>query len=135
MGSLRAMAQVVVYGNRASLDANREALSRAIHGALVSALSYPEGKRFQRFVALEPGDFVYPDDRGSDYTIIEISLFEGRTEAARRDLIAQLFARIEAEAGIAPHSVEVTITETPRVNWGIRGMNAADLALDYVVEV
>ena len=135
MGSLRAMAQVVVYGNRTSLDANREALSRAIHGALVSALSYPEGKRFQRFVALEPGDFVYPDDRGPDYTIVEISLFDGRTEAARRDLIAQLFARIEAEAGIAPHSVEVTITETPRVNWGIRGMNAADLVLDYVVEV
>lgn len=62
-------------------------------------------------------------------------MFEGRTEAAKRTLIAELFARIEAEAGIAPHSVEITITETPKSNWGIRGLNAADLALGYTVEV
>ncbi len=129
------MAQVVVYGNRSSLDVHREALSRAIHGAIVSALSYPPEKRFQRFVALDPADFIYPDDRGPDYTIIEISMFEGRTEAARRDLIAQVFARVEAEAGIAPHSVEITITETPKANWGIRGVNGADLSLGYAVEV
>jgi hypothetical protein len=29
----------------------------------------------------------------------------------------------------------ITITETPKVNWGIRGQNAADLTLNYRVEV
>jgi 4-oxalocrotonate tautomerase family enzyme len=129
------MAQVVVFGNRSSLHSNRDALSRAIHGAIMSALSYPAEKRFQRFIALDAADFIYPDDRGPDYTIIEISMFEGRSESAKRELITQLFARIEQEAGIAPHSVEITITETPKVNWGIRGANAADLALGYQVEV
>ncbi|ROP65762.1 hypothetical protein EDF55_0202 [Curtobacterium sp. ZW137] len=47
----------------------------------------------------------------------------------------ELFARIESEAGISPHSVEITITETPKVNWGIRGMNAEDLVLDYEIDV
>lgn len=101
----------------------------------MAALAYPPEKRFHRFIGLDPDDFVYPEDRGSDYTIIEVSLFEGRSEDARRSLIREIFSRLESEAGIPPHSVEITITETPRVNWGIRGRNAADLALDYRVEV
>lgn len=129
------MAQIVITGHRSSLDRRRQQLSDAIHAAVMSALDYPAEKRFHRFVALEAADFVHPADRGRDYTIIEIAMFEGRTEAAKRRLIAELFERIEAVAGIAPHSVEITITETPRVNWGIRGVNAADLALGYTVEV
>lgn len=69
--------------------------------------------------------------RGEQHTIIEISMFEGRSESAKRHLIRELFTRIEAEVGFAPHSVEITLTETPRVNWGIRGQNAADLSLGY----
>jgi phenylpyruvate tautomerase PptA (4-oxalocrotonate tautomerase family) len=129
------MAQVVVWGHRDALARNRDALSDAIHGAVMAALDYPAEKRFHRFVGLDDGDFRHPADRGDDYTIVEISLFEGRGEQARRRLIAELFTRIAAEAGIDPHRVEITITETPRVNWGIRGANAADLELGYRVEV
>ena len=129
------MAQVIVYGRRASLDARRQQLSDAIHGAVVAALDYPAEKRFHRFVGLDAADFVYPEDRGDEYTIIEVSMFEGRSVEAKRELIRQLFDRIAAEVGIAPHSVEITITETPKVNWGIRGVNAEDLALGYRVDV
>lgn len=129
------MAQVVVWGHRASLDRHRDRLSAAVHGAIVAALEYPADKRFQRFVGLDADDFRHPADRGDDYTIIEISMFEGRTPDAKRALIRELFERIEAEVGIAPHSVEITITETPRVNWGIRGRNAEELQLGYRVDV
>ncbi|UXM91599.1 tautomerase family protein [Paenarthrobacter sp. JL.01a] len=129
------MAQVIVYGHRSSIEQRREVLSSAIHGAIVATLDYPPEKKFQRFIPLDSADFIHPDDRGGDYTIIEISMFEGRTEQSKRNLIADLFARIESEAGIKPHSVEITITGTPRVNWGIRGVNAADLALNYQVNV
>lgn len=129
------MAQIIVYGTRASLDGHRTVLSDAIHGAVTTTLSYPAEKRFHRFIALEPADFVHPPDRGEQYTIIEISMIEGRSESAKRHLISELFTRIKAEVGIAPHSVEITLTETPRVNWGIRGQNAADLSLGYRVDV
>lgn len=129
------MAQIIVYGHQGSIERRRAALSEAIHGAVMSALDYPPEKRFQRFIALSDEDFVHPSDRGADYTIIEISMFEGRSEAAKRSLIDELFTRLEQEAGTSPHSVEVTLTETPRVNWGIRGRNAADLALDYRVDL
>ena len=129
------MAQVVVWGLRGQLESRRTVLSDAIHAAVMSALDYPAEKRFHRFIGLEPEDFVYPPDRGADYIVIEISMFAGRSEQAKRRLIAELFRRIADEVGIAPHSVEITITETPQVNWGIRGQNAADLALNYSVEV
>lgn len=129
------MAQIIVYGASEPLRRNRARLSDAIHGAVMAALSYPPEKRFHRFIALEPEDFVHPDDRGEDYTIIEVSMFEGRSDGAKRRLIQELFDRLEDEAGIAPHSVEITLTETPKVNWGIRGHNAEDLALGYTVEV
>ena len=129
------MAQVVVWGHRAALERRRDALSDAIHGAVMAALDYPEEKRFHRFVGLDDADFRHPEDRGADYTIVEISMFEGRSDDAKRTLIRELYTRIAAEVGIAPHSVEITITETPRVNWGIRGANAAELELGYRVEV
>jgi phenylpyruvate tautomerase PptA (4-oxalocrotonate tautomerase family) len=129
------MAQVTVYGHQRSIEERRTALSTAIHAAIVATLDYPPEKKFHRFISLADADFIHPEDRGEDYTIIEISMFEGRTEEAKRNLIADLFARIEAEAEINPHSLEITIMETPRVNWGIRGVNAADLALNYQVNV
>ncbi|MBT2555556.1 tautomerase family protein [Arthrobacter sp. ISL-5] len=129
------MAQVTIYGLRSSIEQHRASLSSAIHTAIVATLDYPPEKKFQRFVPLTEDNFIYPEDRGGDYTIIEISMFEGRTEQAKRNLISELFARIEAEAGIDPHSLEITILESPRVNWGIRGVNAADLALNYHVNI
>jgi phenylpyruvate tautomerase PptA (4-oxalocrotonate tautomerase family) len=62
-------------------------------------------------------------------------MFEGRTVEAKKNLIRLLFTRIEAEAGIRPHDVEITIFETPRHNWGIRGLPGDELGLDYKVEV
>ena len=129
------MAQVVVYGHRESLHSRRAGLSEAIHGAIMAALDYPAEKRFQRFVSLDDEDFLHPADRGADYTIIEISMFEGRSDGAKRRLIQELFSRIEQATGTVPHSVEITLTETPRVNWGIRGSNAADMTLGYTVDV
>lgn len=129
------MAQVVVYGRRGSLAQRRTALSDAIHEAIMLALDYPPEKKFQRFISLDADDFIYPADRGPDYTIIEISMFEGRSENAKRTLIAELIDRVRTKAGIEPHSLEITITETPKVNWGIRGQNAADLTLGYRVDV
>lgn len=129
------MAQVTVFARRATIDQHREALSDAIHDAVMEALAYPPEKRFHRFIGLDAADFVHPADRGDDYTIIEVSLFEGRSVEAKRALIARLFARIEEATGIAPHSVEITLFETPIVNWGIRGVNGAGLALGYTVEV
>lgn len=129
------MAQIKIFGLRAHLAARRAALSDTIHACVIEALQYPPDKRFHRFLPLEPADFIYPADRSDQYTIIEISMFEGRSDEAKKQLIRLLFARLQADVGIAPQDVEITIFETPRQNWGIRGQPGDELGLTYRVDV
>lgn len=129
------MAQVKVYGLHEHLNAHRDALSNAIHASAIDALGLPEDKRFHRFIGLDAADFIHPGDRSRQYTIIEISMFEGRSVEAKKALIRGLFTRLEAACGIAPIDVEITIFETPQHSWGIRGLPADELALDYTVTV
>ena len=46
-----------------------------------------------------------------------------------------LFENIEREAGIFPQNAEITIQESPKHNWGIRGKCADELALGYKLDV
>ena len=62
-------------------------------------------------------------------------MFEGRSVEAKKALIRLLFERLETDCGITPRDVEITIFETPRHNWGIRGLPADELTLDYTVKV
>lgn len=129
------MAQVKVYALAAHLEGNRTGLSDVIHGCLVDALSLPKEKRFQRFFALEPKDFVFPSDRSSRYTILEIQMFAGRSEAAKKGLIRLLFKRFTQELGYDVNDLEINLIETPRADWGIRGLPGDELALPYKVKV
>ncbi len=129
------MAQIKVYGLHAHLNRCRDDLSGAIHEAAMESLGLPPEKRFHRFIGLDDADFIYPGDRGRQYTIIEISMFEGRTAETKKAFLRAIFREIQARCGISPQDVEITITETPRENWGIRGVPADELTLNYTVEV
>lgn len=127
------MVQVKIYGLRANLERLRPLLSDAIHKSVVAALNYPPEKRFHRFIGLESQDFLYPSDRSQQYTIIELSLFAGRSIETKKALIQSLFHNIEQDCGISPNDIEVTLLETARENWGIRGQSGDELALNYKV--
>lgn len=128
------MAQIKIYGLKSALEGRRDAISDAIHGAVMEHLGLPREKRFHRFLALEPEDFVFPADRSASYLILEISMFEGRAVDTKKALIRGLFANLGA-LGLAASNVEITIFETPRSNWGIRGKPGDELGLSYTVEV
>jgi hypothetical protein len=138
------MSQVKIYGLRSHLDPIKSQLSDVIHSCVVDALRYPIDKRFHRFFPLEPDDYYYPaGERTERYTIIELSMFEGRTVDAKKQLIRLLFVgeasllenRLDKEFGIGNLDLEITIFETPKHNWGIRGLPGDELSLNYKVNV
>ncbi len=129
------MAQIKIYGLKSNLDENKVAISTSIHEAVMSALEYPPERKFHRSISLNPDDFVYPGDRSENYIIIEVSMFEGRTTEAKKALIRGIYSNIYAHAGILSQDIEITIFETPKENWGIRGMPGDELTLSYKVEV
>jgi phenylpyruvate tautomerase PptA (4-oxalocrotonate tautomerase family) len=129
------MAQVKIYGIRDHLNPVKAKLSEVIHSCVVEALEFPQNKRAHRFFPMNAEDFYFPASATDRYTIIEISMFEGRSVDARKRLIRLLFERICAECDRLPNEVEVTITETPRHNWGFRGSPGDEVSLQYKVDV
>lgn len=129
------MSQIKIYGLANTIQTHKAKLSDAIHQALVTALQYPVEKKFQRFFALERADFIFPNDRSNDYLIIEVLMFEDRSTSAKKLLIQTLFQNIQNQCSISTQDVEITIIETPKENWGIRGQCGDELALNYKVDV
>lgn len=128
------MSQVKIYGLRAHLDPIKQHLSDIIHSCVMDALQYPADKRAHRFFPLDATDFFYPSGRTERYTIIEFSMFEGRSVEAKKQLIRLLFERVQP-LGIVTHDLEITIFETPKHNWGFRGLPGDEHQLNYKVEV
>lgn len=129
------MSQIKIYGLREHLDPIKPLLSEVIHSCVVDTLSFPKDKRAHRFFPMEPADFYFPASASPKYTIIEISMFEGRAVETKKALIRALFERIGTRCDRLPNEIEITITETPRHNWGFRGMPGDEIGLSYKVEV
>lgn len=129
------MAQIKIYGIKEELHPIREKLSEILHGCIVEAFHYPKEKKAHRFIYIDGDSFFYFDGRTSRHTIIEISVFEGRTVEAKKKLHRLLFERFEKELNITPMDLEITIFETPMHNWGIRGKSGDELNLNYKVNV
>ncbi len=129
------MAQFKIYGVKGHLNPIKAKLSDVIHSCIVDALSFPQDKRAYRFFPLEAEDFYYPVGRTPRYTIVEISIFEGRSVQTKKNPIRLLFERAQRELDLAPADLEVTITETPKYNWGFRGQPGDEVALNCKIGV
>jgi len=128
------MVQTKIYGLREHLDPIKPKLSDIIHDCVIDALQYPPDKRAHRFFPLERDDFFYPKGRTERYTIIEFSMIEGRSIEAKKQLIRLLFERLQP-LGISAQDLEMTIFETPKHNWGFRGLPGDEHQLNYKIEV
>ena len=129
------MAQIKIYGIKERLLPIREMLSEAIHECVMEALEFPRDKRAHRFFPMDRENMLYPAGRTDAYTIIEISMIEGRSVEARKKLIRLLFERIQQKVGITPQDVEICIYESPACNWGFRGMHGDEIELNYRINV
>ncbi|SOC24450.1 tautomerase-like protein [Ureibacillus xyleni] len=129
------MGQIKIYGVKDSLNPIKKKLSNVIRSCMVEALDFPSDKRFHRFFPLDKEDFYFASGRTESYTVIEVSMFEGRSVEAKKQLLKLLFKLINSELYISPQDIEITIFETPKHNWGIRGLPGDELKLSYKVNV
>ncbi|WP_117170138.1 tautomerase family protein [Paraliobacillus sediminis] len=129
------MGQIKIYGVKDKLNPIKERVSDVIHSCMVETLQFPPDKKFHRFFPMDKENFYYASGRTEAYTVIEVSMFEGRTIEVKKQLINLLFERIKMELNISPQDIEITIFETPKNNWGIRGLPADELTLNYKVNI
>lgn len=97
----------------------RKALLDGVHAALVEAFHIPEHDRNQILHEHAPDHFE--SHHGPGFTLVEATVFPGRTAEAKRRLYAALARNLEAGAGVDPASLVVVLHEPPLECWGIRG--------------
>jgi phenylpyruvate tautomerase PptA (4-oxalocrotonate tautomerase family) len=87
----------------------KKALLEVTRATVVSGLGAPDGRVTVRVVET-PDDCVdVPDCRTRDFTVIEVLMYEGRTEAMKQAFVASLRERLAADPGIAPSEVTVVL--------------------------
>jgi phenylpyruvate tautomerase PptA (4-oxalocrotonate tautomerase family) len=97
-----------------------KALIDAVYQAQREALKVPEGDRQIRYIEHKPEHFAVPPGKTENYTLVEITLFPGRSLDAKRILYRSIVRRF-GELGIAPTDIFIVLNEPPLDNWGIRG--------------
>ncbi len=119
---------------RGWLGARRRNFIEAVQGALVAGILIPDTDRCVRLVEYDDDAFIVPSHVGPHYSVVEISLFTGRSIEAKRRLYAALVEAVEP-FGLAPHDLKVILHEVPRENWGLRGKPGSDIDLGFKVDV
>ena len=109
-------------------------LIAATQRALVEGIRIPENDRFVRILEYPGHSFAAAPDRGPTFTIVEISMFAGRSVDAKRRLDAVL-AREFAAFGVPARDLKVIVHDVPRENWGLHGQAGSDIELSFKVEV
>lgn len=120
ISNLANMGQVKIFGLTQEINKNKDKMSDVIHSCIVDGLKFPVDKKFQRFFPLDSDNFYFPSGRTEKYTIIEVSIFEGRSIEAKKEFIKLVYKRFQEQLGISENDIEITIFETPKHNWGIR---------------
>jgi phenylpyruvate tautomerase PptA (4-oxalocrotonate tautomerase family) len=120
---------------RERTPADKKELFRAVHEALVDALRIPDEDRTQRLIEHDPEDFELPPDKSERFTLVEITMFPGRTLTAKRRLYKAIVAKL-GMLGIPGNDVFIVLHEPPMENWGIRGGTpASEIDLGFQVDV
>lgn len=106
----------------------------AAQRALIEGLRIPETDRCVRLLEYPPDCFVAPPDRGPRYTLVEISMFAGRSLEAKRRLYAALLREL-TPFGLAPRDLKVVVHDEPRENWSAGGVALSDVEIGFKIDV
>jgi len=123
---------VHVRAGRAARE--KQAILDGVHAALVEAFRIPEHDRNQILHEHAPEHFE--SAKGPGFTLVELTVFPGRTPDAKRRLYAAIVGNLERSAGVAPADILVVLHEPPLECWGIRGGKAAtDVGIGFKLDV
>ncbi len=124
-----------LIATRAGWITDPAAVIEAVQSALREALKIPEGDRTLRLIEHPASHFAVPPGRSEKFTLVEVTMFSGRSISAKRTLY-QAIVRHLAVLGVQPLDIKVTLIETPPENWGLRGgMPASEIDLGFKIDV
>jgi len=114
----------------------KKAILDGVHQALVDAFKIPPSDRFQRIYELNEEDFECPPDRSGAVTIIQITIFPGRSFEAKKELYQNIIKNLGENPGIDGHDIVIILLEPPMENWGVRGGRpASEVDFQFKIDI
>ena len=92
-----------------------------IHEGLMEYIGIEDWDRFQRVIEIDKDDFEKPSGKTDNFTIIEITMFQGRSKEQKKKLIEVITKKLGDKLDIIPTDVFIIINEPPNENWGLGG--------------
>lgn len=116
------MPLVKIHLRRGKSPEYLRAVGDSIHAALVAKANVPEDDRFQLVRQYEMDEMsAHPSyagvSRSEDLIVVEITLNHGRTTEIKRDLYADICARLGQDPGVRPDDLLVSLIEVSKENW------------------
>ena len=109
------------------------ALLQSVHDGLVNALSIPDDDRIQRLYELDEY-FFERHGKTEKFTLIELTLFPGRSAELKKAAISEITRLLGERLDIPPSDIFIIINEPPLENWGLRGVQASEMGIQYKKE-
>ena len=94
----------------------------AVHVALENAIQIENWDRFQRLYEIEDDLFERSESKTDKFTMIEITMFLGRTKEQKSKLYKEIVKELNQRLGIEPTDIFIVINEPANENWGLAGI-------------
>lgn len=94
----------------------------AVHVALENAIQIENWDRFQRLYEIEDDLFERSESKTDKFTMIEITMFTGRTKEQKSKLYKEIVKELNERLGIEPTDIFIVINEPTNENWGLAGI-------------
>ncbi|MFC7681733.1 tautomerase family protein [Paenibacillus sp. GCM10028914] len=128
------MPRVKIDIRRGRSEQHKRELLDEVHSALVEALEIPEDDRIQTLYEHDDLSFEIPPYKTGMFTLIEITMFSGRSLDAKRTLYKTITRNVK-RLGIEEYDTMIILLEPAMENWGLRGKPASELEIDFKIDV
>jgi phenylpyruvate tautomerase PptA (4-oxalocrotonate tautomerase family) len=130
-----ALARIEILEGRASEDKRR--MIDAVRCALSEALKAPAADPLVRLIEYPASEFTlpYPDRHSDRYTLVEITMFVGRSVETKRRLYRAVVDGLAA-LDVPEGDITVVLYEPSMHNWGVEGGHpASEVDVGFKVDI
>jgi phenylpyruvate tautomerase PptA (4-oxalocrotonate tautomerase family) len=129
------MPHAAIHRLRGAHPQNSSAIVEAVNIAFIEGLKVPADSHPVRLCEYEADAFLIPRESSGAFTLIEATIYPGRTLETKRRLYAKMIDGLK-QLGIAATDIRIVLYEVPRENWGLKGGTpASELDLGFEVEI
>jgi phenylpyruvate tautomerase PptA (4-oxalocrotonate tautomerase family) len=129
-----ALARIELLAGRTEED--KRGLMAAIRSALSAALRAPEDDPLVRLLEYPREHFSppYPDRHSDRYTLVEVTMFAGRSMQTKQRLYDAIVSAL-ATYDVPANDAVIVLHEPPMENWAVAGTPASDVDVGFKVDI